>query len=147
MNETVQAILNNADAEPLDLLNKWWSGIIDNGAFHVLMQRALLKSRARSLPVADPDAFAQQRRRTVPTVVSTIEQIIAAFKKNGPFAVSDERYEHLKNALLRMEMDGFRTGSAFVDNVVAGEYGLYEGYRGFKQFRETIEELHAGNSQ
>lgn len=147
MNEVITELVSEADTDPLDLLNKWWAGVIDDQTMHTLMQRALLHQRESTIVVADPRAFQKQRSLLVRDDIDNfLCSLIEDFRVSlGKFAVSDGSYAALKNHLRTAMDDHLRLSKKLRQNIVNGNYDEYKAYSGMKEFFDVVDYLVQGN--
>lgn len=153
----LKQVIDNSDANPLDILNDWRAGKLDNDAMFILMQRALLKMQTTPR-FADPESFAQMRNRAVnkrsaeevklPPAQMMANKVIQAFKEYRapkPFVVSNAYYTELVAAADRMIKDGLLPTKWVGINIVAGRDRMYKDYDGGDKFLELLDQLVDGN--
>lgn len=150
--EPLQQVLNSSDDNPLDILNKWWVGQLDNDAFFVLMQRAVLTLQSRAPVFANAEAFAKARNQVaveMPRKQQLVNSVLDHFERiNGyRLSMSDERFNLLVEYAGRMLEDGMRYGPFAAVNLARGRYAMFLNYAGGKKFKETLEEAINGNNE
>ena len=147
--EAMEELLNHIATDPLDLLNKWRAGEVNDDTLFVLMQRVLLNVKHKGTRFADPEKFAAMRKPNLPREQRFVNDVIDTIKRldtKHKFYVSDASYQQLLNLAKAMFEDGLRANQMSAVNIAKGRYGMFHNYSGGKAFTDLIDCITDGSN-